>query len=67
MPVLSGCAPADIGVFLFKWLPFGMNYLGIRLTTDFQDYMTINPVLQNIKTSQVENAEFITVGENKHS
>ena len=53
MPVSVGCSIADIGAFPFTWIPSGMKYLGIRLTTDFQTLVQINmdPVLQNIKTN----------------
>lgn len=53
MPVSSSCLDADIGAFPFTWIPSGMKYLGIRLTTDFQALVQINmiPVLQNIRTN----------------
>uniref|UniRef100_A0AAR2JV89 Uncharacterized protein n=1 Tax=Pygocentrus nattereri TaxID=42514 RepID=A0AAR2JV89_PYGNA len=53
MPISRHCHPQVIKQYNFRWIPKGMIYLGIKLTSELGEMATLNfePLLQNIKTN----------------
>lgn len=53
MPISKHCHPQMLTQYNFRWIPKGMVYLGIKLTSEIGEMTALNfePLLQNIKTS----------------
>lgn len=53
MPISKHCHPHMLTQYNFRWIPKGMIYLGVKLTSEIGEMVTLNfdPLLQKMKTS----------------
>lgn len=53
MPVSKNCFQTHLSQFQFRWTPVGMKYLGIKLSPELNNIISINiePLLHNLKNN----------------